>query len=103
MKTKLFILIVSLCLSGSAIAGSLAVLKKSDVNMYQEIFKAQKENQFKTARSKEKKLSNKLLMGYVLFDRYSSKKYKTSPLEIKNWMEKYFVEACRTDFLRRMF
>ena len=89
MKARFLIFILSLSLSCFAMADTLSVLKKSDINVYKEIFKAQKENQFKTARTKEKKLSNKLLLGYVLFDRYFSKKYKTSSLEIKNWMEKY--------------
>lgn len=65
------------------------VLKKADVQLYQEIFKAQAKNQFKTAGSAERKLANRLLMGYVLFDRYFSSKYKTNSKEIAKWMEKY--------------
>ena len=89
MKVKILIFVLSLILGGPVMADTLSILKKSDIKNYQEIFKAQKDNQFKTARSVEKKLSNKLLLGYVLFDRYFSKKYKTSTLEIKNWMDKY--------------
>ena len=65
------------------------ILKSSDVQNYQEIFKAQSKNQFKTAGASEKKLSNRLLMGYVLFDRYFASKYKTTQKEIAKWMEKY--------------
>ena len=65
------------------------ILKSSDVKSYQEIFNAQKKNQISTATSAQKKLSNRLLLGYVLFDRYFSSKYKTSKKEIADWMEKY--------------
>ncbi len=65
------------------------VLKKADVQTYKNIFSNQKKNQIKTARQAEKKLSNKLLMGYVLFDRYFLKKYPTSQQEIIRWMDTY--------------
>ena len=76
-------------LNVQAVAAVPKILKSADVKNYQEIFKAQSKSQFKTAGSAEKKLSNRLLMGYVLFDRYFSSKYKTTQKEIANWMEKY--------------
>ena len=65
------------------------VLKNSDIKTYQEIFSCQKKNQIKNAQKMEKKLSNKLLLGYVLFDRYFSRKYTTSAKEIEKWMDMY--------------
>ena len=78
-----------LCLSVQTQAGMPRILKPADIKAYQDIFKAQKSNQFQKAQAAEKKISNPLLMGYVLFDRYFSKKYKTSQNEIARWMEKY--------------
>ena len=78
-----------LCLSAQTQAGMPRVLKSADIKAYQDIFKAQKSNQFQKAQAAEKKISNPLLMGYVLFDRYFAKKYKTSQNEIARWMEKY--------------
>lgn len=89
MKKVLIFFVLILGVSLNAWAGAPRVLKASDVKTYKDIFAAQKKNQFKTARSLETKLSNPLLMGYVLFDRYFSKKYKTSQSEIMNWMNVY--------------
>ncbi len=89
MMLRLFVFVFLSLLSVQALAGSPKILKSGDVKNYQEIFNAQKKNQISTATTTEKKLANRLLMGYVLFDRYFSSKYKTSKKEIANWMEKY--------------
>ena len=65
------------------------ILKQSDIKTYKDVFSYQKKEQIQSAQQSEKKLTNKLLLGYVLFDRYFSKKYHTSTQEIINWMNTY--------------
>lgn len=89
MFHRIIFVLSAIALSMQAMAAKPKVLKSSDIKNYQEIFKVQSKNQFKTAGASEKKLSNRLLMGYVLFDRYFSSKYKTSAKEISKWMDKY--------------
>jgi len=83
------VFVIALLFGAQAVAAMPKVLKTQDVKLYQEIFKAQAKGQFQTADAAIKKLSNRLLMGYVLFDRYFAPKYKTGKKEIASWMEKY--------------
>lgn len=83
------VLIFVLMSATQAVAAVPKVLKSADIKLYKEIFEAQRKNQLKTATTAEKKLSNRLLKGYILFDRYFSSKYKTSKKEITDWMDKY--------------
>ncbi|MBQ8251543.1 MAG: lytic transglycosylase domain-containing protein [Alphaproteobacteria bacterium] len=66
-----------------------SVLNKTDVKLYKEIFQAHQKGHYITAQSLEKKLSNKLLKGYILFDKYFSSKYKTSKQEINSFIKTY--------------
>ncbi len=84
-----FVVLLTFCCSPIYASTTNLVLKKSDVQTYKNIFSNQKKNQIKSVQQAEKKLSNKLLMGYVLFDRYFSKKYTTSKQEITEWMKTY--------------
>ena len=88
-KTRIFLFLALLCLNTAQAASSTKVLKKADVQTYKDIFTFQKKNQIQSAKQSEHKLNNKLLLGYVLFDRYFSNKYKTSQQEIIQWMDKY--------------
>lgn len=65
------------------------ILSKNDVKTYKEILVFQKKGQFKSAEASEKKLKNKLLMGYVLYDKYFSKRYKTHKDQIVSWLKNY--------------
>ena len=65
------------------------VLSSKDADIYRQIFSAHKKGQFKTAKSLEAKLKDKSLMGYVLYDRYFSKSYKTKKEEIRSWLSRY--------------
>ena len=80
---------IAVCLWALGAQASQLVLSKADVKTYQDIFALHKKGQFKSAKTLEKKLKNNVLMGYVLFDRYFSAKYKTSSKEISEWMETY--------------
>lgn len=62
---------------------------KSDISYYKKIFRAVKENDFKTADKYIAKLDSDILMGHVLAEKYLSSKYKSSFKELKEWLEKY--------------
>lgn len=66
-----------------------AVLKNSDVKTYQQIFEAHKKGHYQTAQKLSKNLSNKVLMGYILSDKYLSAKYKTNAKEVNSWLKQY--------------
>jgi len=65
------------------------VLSEKDVKTYQDIFTAQKKGHFKTAAGLEKKLKDTSLKGYILYDKYFSKSYKTKKEEIVSWLKTY--------------
>ena len=66
-----------------------SILSNKDVTLYKNIFQLQKKGKIKEARSKEKQLKNPLLKGYILYDRYFSKGYRTTQKEITDWMKNY--------------
>ena len=74
------------CLSG---AMAKEILSDKDVSLYQKIFTAQEKADFKSAKNLTPQLKDKSLMGYVLYDRYFSKHYKTKKSEISDWLKKY--------------
>ncbi len=84
-------ILIIVCLTGWAPAwsASQAVLSNQDVKSYQRILKAHETGDIKTAKKLTTNLENKLLLGYVLYDRYFSKHYKTSKKEISNWLKSY--------------
>ncbi len=65
------------------------ILSGSDKKYYKAIFAAQKEGDWETADSEMGKLSNPLLLGYVLADRYLHDDYITSPQELSDWLAIY--------------
>ena len=60
-----------------------------DVDTYKAIFKALANENFKKADALAEKLDNPVLMGHVLAEKYLSKKYSSSYLELQDWLEKY--------------
>ena len=64
-------------------------LSKADTKTYKEIFNAHQRGQYTKAKSLETKLSDKLLKGYILHDKYFSPRYKTSAQEINSFLKKY--------------
>ena len=65
------------------------ILSNSDVCLYQELFDLQKNGQIKQAKLRQNEIENPLLMGYVLYQRYFAKGYKTDKKEISQWMQEY--------------
>ena len=65
------------------------LLFESDKELYKQIFNAQKTGNWEVANSSISKLSDKLLLGDVLADRYLHRHYDTSSAEIINWLKAY--------------
>lgn len=80
------LILVLCCISG---ARAKAVLSDEDVDLYQRVFQYQEKADFNTAKQLAKKIKDTSLMGYVLYDRYFSKHYKTKKNEISDWLKKY--------------
>lgn len=67
-----------------------ALLSEQDKVLYRQIFAAQKLGQMTKAKKLQKKLSNDVLMGHVLFERYlHPTAYRSSYKELKSWMAHY--------------
>lgn len=72
------------------IAETLTVLSDSDARLYREIFRLQEGGEWKAADKRVKQLSDRLLMGHVLYQRYMHPRaYRSSYEELKGWMQNY--------------
>lgn len=68
----------------------LAVLSESDVRLYREIFRLQADGKMQAAQNLVPKLSDRVLMGHVLYQRYMHPRaYRSTYAELKDWMQKY--------------
>ncbi len=65
------------------------VLSDKDARLYQDIISLQSQANFSAADKKIKQLSDKSLMGYMLYHRYFAKGYWTQRKEITNWLKQY--------------
>ncbi|HBC07192.1 MAG TPA: transglycosylase, partial [Rhodospirillaceae bacterium] len=66
------------------------VLSDADTQLYQRIFEVQEDGDWKEADRLIAKLSDKLLMGHVLAQRYlHPRKYRSNYKELKAWMAEY--------------
>ena len=108
IKHFLYGLLVLLCVSGPALAEDKdkdkpstttntvvntvrpAVLSSTDIALYQKIYSLQEEGKWIAADKEIKKLSDDLLMGHVLFQRYMHPtKYRSRYSELAAWMKNY--------------
>ena len=64
-------------------------LEKEDLSVYKKIFAAIHQQNFKEVDRLEKKLSNKLLEGHVLAEKYLSKSYTSNYAELSEWLDSY--------------
>ena len=74
------------------IAGSALpqVLNDEDIRLYQRIFEVQEDGDWKTADKLIERLSDPILMGHVLYQRYMHPtKYRSKYAELKDWMASY--------------
>ena len=66
------------------------ILSGSDVTIYSKIFKTQKKGQWQEADRLIERLSNNVLLGHVMAQRYlHPRKYRSKYKELKSWMEAY--------------
>lgn len=66
------------------------ILPTQDAGLYRRIFELQKDGQWRAADKLVKRLSDPLLLGHVLFQRYMHPtKYRSKYVELKNWMKSY--------------
>lgn len=68
---------------------SKQLLFESDKELYKQIFHAQKSADWDLANSSITRLSNKILLGDVLAERYLNPAYNTSAAEIIEWLKNY--------------
>ena len=69
------------------ITETLTVLSDSDARLYREIFRLQEGGEWKAADKRIEQLSDRLLIGHVLFQRYMHPRaYRASYEELKEWM-----------------
>jgi soluble lytic murein transglycosylase-like protein len=80
---------MALSASLAAYAQTPRVLYEPDVEAYTAIFDIQEKGKFATADKEIKKISNDVLMGYVLHQRYMSPHYVTKFSEARDWLKKY--------------
>ena len=69
------------------ITETLTILSDSDARLYREIFRLQEGGEWKAADKRIEQLSDRLLIGHVLFQRYMHPRaYRASYEELKEWM-----------------
>ncbi len=66
------------------------VLDDENASLYSQIFMLQAREKIDSAMRLEKQLTDELLMGEVLYQRYISKTYHTKGREVAAWQQKYF-------------
>lgn len=71
-------------------AETLDVLDDANASLYSQIFMLQGREKIDAAMRLEKQLTDDLLMGEVLYQRYISKTYHTKGREVAAWQQKYY-------------
>ena len=69
---------------------SLDVLNDADASLYSQIFALQSHEKIDAAMRLEKQIEDKVLLGEVLYQRYTSKTYHTKSKEVADWQSKYY-------------
>lgn len=64
-------------------------VSSGDIKKYKHIFKALEAGDFATADKRAGQVSNPILMGHVLAQKYLHNNYKSSVSELKDWLELY--------------
>ncbi|MDR3126167.1 MAG: lytic transglycosylase domain-containing protein [Rickettsiales bacterium] len=86
---KKLVLMIALAASTAATAQTPRVLYDNDVETYAKVFEIQDKGAFAAADKEIKNISNDILMGYVLHQRYMSPYYATRFSEARDWLKKY--------------
>ncbi|MCL2748598.1 MAG: lytic transglycosylase domain-containing protein [Alphaproteobacteria bacterium] len=90
MKKLLFLIPFSLFLCAARASSLPQILSESDVAVYTEIFQLQTAEKIDAAKKLDATIEDKILMQEVLFQRYTSKTYKSRGVEIVEWMKSYY-------------
>ncbi len=90
MMKRIFILLIAIFVPLCARADMPDVLDDENASLYTQIFMLQDKEKINAAMKLEKQLSDDLLMGEVLYQRYISKTYHTKGKEIIAWQNKYY-------------
>ncbi len=89
MRKILIFIICCLATLRAVAVESFDILTDDDAAIYLQIFNLQDKEKIDSAKKLESKLSDKFLMNEVLYQRYTSKTYRTRGAELQSWMEKY--------------
>jgi len=65
------------------------ILKPADVARYRRIFALQKRGAWRQADREIKRLSDRVLLGHVLFQRYMSRRFRSRYAPLRAWMARY--------------
>ena len=65
------------------------ILSSSDIDAYKRAIKAMRDEKFKEGDAIAKTIDNKILMGYVEYEKYFSYRYRSSFKELNPWIKKY--------------
>lgn len=76
------------------------VISRRDIASYKKIFRALNKDDVETADEHIADVSNQILMGHVLAEKYLSKNYKTSYAELKDWLRLYYDHPQALSLLR---
>lgn len=90
MKKIIAFLFICTASLGAYGADAPRILDQTDADLYQQIFDLQSREKIDAAMRLDKKITDNLLMGEVLYQRYISKTYRTRGREIADWMTKYY-------------
>lgn len=73
-----------------SLAARLTILGEEDANLYKRIFALQNDGKWQAADKLTARLSDRRLMGYVLYQRYMHPRaYRATYAELKDWMANY--------------
>lgn len=88
---KIFIFLTAILFATAArAANNPMILTDNDASLYEQIFVMQQNEKIDAAKKLEQQLTDKMLMNEVLYQRYTSKTYRTRGAEINAWMNKYY-------------
>jgi soluble lytic murein transglycosylase len=65
------------------------ILPERDVNLYKQLFSAQKNGEWAKADALASRVTSDMLMGTALAERYMDTRYKAKTAELTAWLEKY--------------
>ena len=78
------------------------ILSDEDAALYRRIFRLQRDGKWQSADKLVAKLSDRILMGHVLYQRYMHPRaYRSKYLELKDWM-KYYADHPNADQIYRL-